>query len=304
VSNAAAVPGDDLEYTMSADPGFTAPGGPFSAAPGAGYDHTITMDTSTVGAKGGDLIISSNDLDSPTWDVALSGTVVDHATPSLDALSVVLTDTVDFGSHDIGTFGTESFYVHNKDYGGLEALLDVHDVAIGGGEGRFSFVGGFTPQLVGETPAYYELQFDDTGASLNTLYEAALTIATRDDPSVSGGTDLSELTLHLSAFVTDGTSVPEDEILALALSPGSPNPFTDRTSLSLALPEASSAAVEIYDVSGRLVTMLVDGVLSAGENAVVWDGRDAQGRPAATGIYFCRAQVGEWHEARKVVLLR
>jgi hypothetical protein len=165
-------------------------------------------------------------------------------------------------------------------------------------------VGGFTPQLVGETPALYELQFDDTGASQNTLYEATLTIATRDDPSVSGGTDLSELTIHLTAFVTDGTSVPEDGVLALALSPSSPNPFTERTSLSLALPEAGSAVVEVYDVTGRLVTTLVDGVLPAGEIAVVWDGRDARGRPAATGIYFCRAQVGEWHEARKIVLLR
>jgi hypothetical protein len=262
------------------------------------------MDTATVGAKSGDLIISSNDLDSPTWDVALSGTVVDHATPSLDGLSVVLMDTVDFGSHDIGAFGIESFFVYNQDYGGLEALLDVHDLAIVGGEGRFSFDGGFTPQLIGGTPSEYELVFDDNGASLNTLYEATLTLATRDDPSVSGGTDLSDLTVHLSAFVTDGTSVPEDGVFALALSPGSPNPFTERTALSLALPEAASAVVEIYDVTGRLVTTLVDGVLPAGENAVTWDGRDARGRQAATGIYFCRAQVGEWHEARKVVLLR
>jgi flagellar hook assembly protein FlgD len=90
----------------------------------------------------------------------------------------------------------------------------------------------------------------------------------------------------------------------MALSPGSPNPFTAETALLFSLPAPEHAVIEVYDVSGRLVTTLVDGSMPAGANRVVWDGRDSHGAPAASGIYFCRAQVGEWHEARKVVLLR
>jgi hypothetical protein len=49
---------------------------------------------------------------------------------------------------------------------------------------------------------------------------------------------------------------------------------------------------------------LVDGSMPAAANRVVWDGRNSHGTPAASGIYFCRAQVGEWQQSRKLVLLR
>jgi flagellar hook assembly protein FlgD len=90
----------------------------------------------------------------------------------------------------------------------------------------------------------------------------------------------------------------------MALGPGSPNPFTAETSLEFSLPAAKHALIEVYDVSGRLVATIAEGSMPAGANRVVWDGRDSRGAPAASGIYFCRAQVGEWNEARKVVLLR
>jgi endonuclease/exonuclease/phosphatase family metal-dependent hydrolase len=303
VQNAAGAPASALQYSMTAPAGFGAPGGSFVLFADTQQDHTISMDTSTTGVRSGDLTISSNDLDTPDWDVALSGRVVEHANPSLAAPGVVLSDTVDFGSHGIGTFDDQSFFVHNQGYGSLQALLETYDAAIVGGGGRFSFAGGFNSELIGSTPAEYVLTFDGSGSPDNTLYEADLTLSTRDDPQVGGGTDLSDLTLHLTAFVTNGTSVP-DGPAALALSPGSPNPFTDRTTMNLSLPTPARALVEIYDVSGRLVATLVDGMLPAGVNAITWDGLDASGARSATGIYFCRAQVGEWRQATKAVLVR
>jgi len=302
VDNVAGTPGEDLDYSLSAPAGFSAPGGSFSAAAGEGNDHTVTMDTATTGVKSGDLTISSNDLDYPSLDVALSGTVLDHASPSLAELSALLSDTLDFGAHDAGEFVDQSLFVYNQGYGSLQALLEVYDATITGSD-RFSFVGGFGAETVGGTPAEYVLAFDAAGSPSNTGYTAELTFSTRDDTSVAGGTDLDDLVVQLEAFVEDGTSVPGGDVLALALGPGAPNPFTERTSLRLALPAASHASVEIYDVKGRLVTTLVDGIMPAGENWVAWDGTDG-GEKAATGIYFCRAQVGDWAEARKLVLLR
>ncbi len=46
------------------------------------------------------------------------------------------------------------------------------------------------------------------------------------------------------------------------------------------------------------------GTLPAGEHRIVWDGRDDRGKVTASGIYFSRAQVGEWREARNLVLLK
>jgi endonuclease/exonuclease/phosphatase family metal-dependent hydrolase len=305
VANSATVPADELDYSLAAPGGFTAPGGSFQLSAGSGNDHTISMDTASVGAKAGDLTVNSNDLDDPAIDVALSGTVVDHASPSLDAASVVLADTLDFGSHEIGTFSDMVLSVHNDGYGSLQALLEIYDAAIVGGDGRFSFVGGFTEESVGADAAEYTLHFDDAGATPSTLYAATLTLSNRDESGIHGGGGaLSDLTVYLEAFVEDGTGVPDDGVLRLALSSGVPNPFTERTSLVFSLPSSSSVRIEIFDIAGRLVRTLESGVLPAGEHEVVWTGRDDRGRQAASGIYFCRATVGDWREVRKVVLLR
>jgi flagellar hook assembly protein FlgD len=60
----------------------------------------------------------------------------------------------------------------------------------------------------------------------------------------------------------------------------------------------------VYDVSGRLVTVLADGAAEAGNHAARWDGRDAQGRPVSSGVYFCRLTVDGWTDAEKMTLLK
>ncbi len=305
VTNSASAPADELDYSLADPGGFTAPGGSFQLSAGSGADHTISMETASTGEKAGDLTVSSNDLDDPAKDVALSGTVVNHASPSLDAASVDPADTLDFGSHEIGAFSDMVLSVYNDGYGSLQALLEIYDAAIVGGDGRFSFVGGFTEESAGADAAEYTLHFDDAGATESTLYTAILTLSNRDESGIHGGGGaLSDLTVYLEAFVDEWTGVSDDGILRLALSSGAPNPFTERTSLMFALPSSSSVKVEIFDIAGRLVRTLESGVLPAGEHEIAWTGRDDRGRQAASGIYFCRATVGDWREVRKVVLLR
>jgi hypothetical protein len=231
------------------------------------------------------------------------GTVLAHASPSLSASGVVLADTVDFGSAS-GGFPNQTFDVYNDGYTVLKAILEVYDAGIVGGDGRFSFVGGFTPADVGADPAEYEMAFDGSSAAAGSLYTAVLTLSTRDDQDVTGAGDLDDLVLHLHAYVDTGTAVPDQGVSALSLSPGVPNPFTRSTSLALVLPEPAHVDLTVYDVSGRLVRTLLSGPVSAGVREVHWDGRDDVGRPAATGIYFCAAEVGDWREVRKLILLR
>jgi endonuclease/exonuclease/phosphatase family metal-dependent hydrolase len=304
VSNVATPPAENLIYTLSAPAGFTAPGEIFTAEAGYGLDHTISMNTGSVGTKSGDLLIDSNDLDAPSWDVALSGTVLNHASPSLDAGGVVLEDTLDFGASAPGTHANQVLSVYNDGYDSLQALLEVYDATIVGGDGRFTFEGGFTTETAGADPADYAIAFDSGTATWETPYTATLTLSTRDEQGIAGGTNLDDLTVHLRAYVESGASIPEDEIVALALSPGAPNPFTDRTELRLALPQAADVDLKVYDVTGRIVRTLAAGQLPAGEHRVFWDGRDDVGAEAASGIYFCGATVGDWREVRKLILMR
>ncbi len=304
VANAASAPADVLTYTLAAGAGFTAPGGPFELAAGASNGHTIVMETDTSGLKGCSLVVSSNDVDFPDWTADVAGTVLDHAQASLAADSVLTEDTLDFGEVMPGGTTSQPLPAYNYGYHEFQALLEIYDAEIIGGDTRFTFVGGFVERSAGADPAEYEIEFDAIGAAEDSVYTAVLVFSTRDEMGVSGGTPQDELTADLTVFVTDGTGIPGDEVRALALSPGMPNPFTERTALHLALPDAAQVSVEIYDISGRRVRTLESGVLPAGEHRVVWDGRDDRGREAASGIYFCRARVGDWTDARKVVLMR
>ena len=304
VGNMPSAPAEDLTYSMTTPSDFGAPGGSFVLVAGADNNHTITMDTSSPANRAGNLQISSNDLDDPTWYVNLSGNVFEHASPSLQQFSILLHSTLDFGSHFADAFSDETLSVYNETFYDLQALLEVYDASIVDGDGRFSFVGGFSPVTLGFSAGEYALAFDSTAAVEDSTYTATLTFHNRDDQTIAGAAALNVLGVTLEAHVLPGTSIPDGQVLTMALSPGSPNPFTAETALQFSLPTPEHAVIEVYDVSGRLVTTLVDGSMPAGANRVVWDGRDSHGAPAASGIYFCRAQVGEWHEARKVVLLR
>jgi N-acetylneuraminic acid mutarotase len=59
--------------------------------------------------------------------------------------------------------------------------------------------------------------------------------------------------------------------------------------------------IQVQDITGRVVRTLVSGQTRAGSYTAAWDGRDECGRPARSGVYFCRLQAGEFTAARKMV---
>lgn len=80
-----------------------------------------------------------------------------------------------------------------------------------------------------------------------------------------------------------------------------PNPFQATTRIAWTLPEAGRIEIRVFDIQGRLVASLVDGVERAGAGAVVWDGRDGGGQPAATGAYLVVTRFDGRVVARKLV---
>lgn len=87
---------DDLDYTLSASAGFTAPAGGFSELAGGGTNaHLIGMDTSTPGVKSGTVTIISDAVDQPIRVVTLMGEVL--AVPSCAAADANCDTLVDGG---------------------------------------------------------------------------------------------------------------------------------------------------------------------------------------------------------------
>lgn len=78
-----------------------------------------------------------------------------------------------------------------------------------------------------------------------------------------------------------------------------PNPFNSITTVGYFLSEPSVVIIDVYNVLGQKIDMLVNQHMSGGYYEVAWDAQDVP-----SGIYFCRIQAGEYTETRKMLLLR
>ena len=83
-----------------------------------------------------------------------------------------------------------------------------------------------------------------------------------------------------------------------------PNPFNATTAVVVSLRGPARVRVCVYDVGGRIVAAIWDGDLPAGSSVIRWNGTDGEGNPAATGVYFVRAESAGQSAAAKIVLLK
>ena len=82
-----------------------------------------------------------------------------------------------------------------------------------------------------------------------------------------------------------------------------PNPFNGAAILRFST-AGGSVDLAVYDALGQRLRTLARGERAAGTYSVRWDGLDAEGRPAASGTYLVRLQVGGTVQSRSLVLLQ
>jgi hypothetical protein len=84
-----------------------------------------------------------------------------------------------------------------------------------------------------------------------------------------------------------------------------PNPFNPTTSLQYALPDEMPVELSIYDILGRKIRVLVrEKSQVAGYYTLSWDGRDQQGRPTSSGVYFYRLVTPTFSRSHKMTLIK
>jgi hypothetical protein len=113
--------------------------------------------------------------------------------------------------------------------------------------------------------------------------------------------DVSDEAGRRTLFETDPVSLPT---LKFALYQNYPNPFNPSTEIRYSLPEKCRVRLEVYDISGRRIASLVDGVQASGFHPVVWNGVDERGSSVASGVYFCRLTAGKETISKKMVMLK
>ena len=83
-----------------------------------------------------------------------------------------------------------------------------------------------------------------------------------------------------------------------------PNPFNPITYLVFNLPKAEHVKLAVYNLKGQRVKMLVDEVLEAGENRIIWDGRNETGQPVGSGVYLVQLRSEKANVIKKIMLMK
>jgi hypothetical protein len=89
-----------------------------------------------------------------------------------------------------------------------------------------------------------------------------------------------------------------------ALYQNFPNPFNPSTEIRFDVPENTRVELKIFNSLGQWVTTLVDEARPVGAYTVLWDGNDARGLRAPSGLYVYRLKAGSFTEAKKMLLMR
>ncbi|MBU1652871.1 T9SS type A sorting domain-containing protein, partial [bacterium] len=79
-----------------------------------------------------------------------------------------------------------------------------------------------------------------------------------------------------------------------------PNPFNSETTISFALPHDDFVNLQLFDISGRLVSQLASSRFIAGEHQLSWNSASTD----ASGIYLLKMNAGKKQFSQKLVLLK
>jgi len=84
-----------------------------------------------------------------------------------------------------------------------------------------------------------------------------------------------------------------------------PNPFRGSTNITIKQIDNSLTTIAVYNLRGQLVQTVVNNQkLSPGEHSFTWDGKNDDGQPVATGIYFFKITSEKYSATRKIVLMK
>lgn len=180
----------------------------------------------------------------------------------------------------------------------------------------------------GSGVAFYEHEIVISGRDMADIYERVddqwelegrMNNPNTNDVNFGGRVDFNDHMVVVSAFNhgdengtrqkiywqtrDEATSAPvyESEELAneVKLAHAYPNPFNPTTQIDYTLPESSEVQLEVFDITGRKVSTLIDGTQASGTHSVTFDGSEL-----SSGVYIYRLTAGEQVLTRQMTLVK
>ncbi|MEJ2721793.1 MAG: T9SS type A sorting domain-containing protein, partial [bacterium] len=192
--------------------------------------------------------------------------------------------------YGLPTYGSDGVYVDVSDGAGWTTL---DFLGSGGALGRLS---------VGND--WLEYRYDLSRYPAGTPLMVRFRFVSDDESGLDDGVFIDDVRLGAPA-AGEATGIdlpasvpgPRNELFQNV-----PNPFNPNTTIRFRLADRTPARLEIFDVRGARVRVLLDDVRPPGSNEVFWDGKNAGGERVASGVYFYRLRAGDFQQTRKMVL--
>jgi hypothetical protein len=83
-----------------------------------------------------------------------------------------------------------------------------------------------------------------------------------------------------------------------------PNPFNPSTVITYSLAKAGNVTIEVYNVLGKRVAVLVNQQQIAGTHSLVWNSQNNNGSKVGSGVYFMKMVSGSFSQTKKMVLIK
>jgi hypothetical protein len=147
-------------------------------------------------------------------------------------------------------------------------------------------------ELVGESPKIKELDF------VKLTDQKVLSVWTQYHNGASGF--YAQLLDFTSVDIENNDTTP----LTLGLLQNYPNPFNPETNISFQVPSPGKVNLDIYNIKGQKVKTLVNDTFNAGKHTVVWNGRDANNKKVASGVYLYKMRNGKYSSTKKMILMK
>ena len=83
-----------------------------------------------------------------------------------------------------------------------------------------------------------------------------------------------------------------------------PNPFNPSTTIPFTISKPGLVVIDIYDLNGRKVRRVVSEHLGTGHYSRIWDGKNSQGIPVSSGVYYYGLQTKTFNSYKKMILIK
>ena len=156
-------------------------------------------------------------------------------------------------------------------------------------------------KIGGLRTGWYKVEINYCGSM---FYNNKSSLTAADSVHVTMPDNTPGINFNYPSAVGDEENQTTSRPAEFELNQNYPNPFNPSTKIEFALLHSGFVSLDLYDILGRKVRTLVSEYMSSGYKSVLWDGKNDDGKDVTSGIYFYRLTVGDFSEAKKMLLLK